>query len=110
MTQIRSQKCHQMDLIMTWMQGKYFFCEQEVRTNEQDDARLARFLKDNEVQEGIKMEAEFPSNDMNGKMAILDMSVWMDSDNNIVYEHYQKSVASKQKKCSCAGGLTEDSE
>ena len=41
-----------------------------------------------EVQEGIKMEAEFPSNDRSGKMAILDMSVWMDSDNNIVYEHY----------------------
>ena len=78
--------------------GKILFSEQEVRTNEQEDARVARLLKDiaNEVQEGIEMEAEFPSNDMNGKMAILDMSVWMDSDNNIVYEHYQKSVASKQ--------------
>ena len=69
--------------------GKVLFNEEEIGVNEQDDARLARLLKDiAEVQEGIKMEAEFPSNDRSGKMAILDMSVWMDSDNNIVYEHY----------------------
>ena len=76
---------------------KVVFDEQEVRLSEKDDARLARILKDiaNQVQDGIKMEAEFPSNDA-GKMAILDMNVWMDSSNNIVYQYYQKQFASKQ--------------
>ena len=42
------------------------------------------------------MEAEFPSNNESDKMAILDMNVWMDSSSYIVYQHYQKQVASKQ--------------
>ena len=63
-----------------------------------DYARLARILKDivNEVQDGIEMEAELPSNNDGGKMAILDMNVWMDSSKNIVYHYYQKQVTSKQ--------------
>ena len=74
------------------------FDEQEVNVSEEDDARLARILKEiaNEVQEGIEMEAEFPSNNESDKMAILDMNVWMDSSSYIVYQHYQKQVASKQ--------------
>ena len=45
--------------------------------------------------DGIELEAVFPSNSEDGKMAILDMKVWMDSGHNIVYQHYEKAVASK---------------
>ena len=44
--------------------------------------------------DGIEMETEYPSKNNDGKMAILDMAVWMDS-NNVLYQHYEKQVASK---------------
>ena len=41
------------------------------------------------------MEADFPSNSENRKMAILDMEVWIGEGGNVLYQHYEKTVASK---------------
>ena len=62
------------------------------------DARTARVLKDiaNDVQLGITMEDDFPSRNEDNKLPILDMKVWTDDKHNIVYEHYEKGVASKK--------------
>ena len=66
--------------------------------NRSEDARTAEVLKDiaNNVMEGIIMEEDYPSNNENNKLAILDMYVWIDDNSNIVYEHYEKPMASKQ--------------
>ena len=65
---------------------------------ENDEKRLATILKDiaNDVQEGIEMEEDFPSKNENGRMPILDMSVWADKDDGyILYSHYEKPMSSK---------------
>ena len=72
---------------------------EESRDNENEaDARLAVVLKDiaDDVKEEIKMEADCPSWNTDSKMAILDMEVWMGQENRILYQHYEKAVASKQ--------------
>ena len=63
-----------------------------------DDARTAEVLTQiaNNVMEGITMEEEYPSKNENGKLAILDMNVWLDSDYNVLYQHYEKPTASRQ--------------
>ena len=45
---------------------------------------------------GIEMESDCPSQNSDNKMPILDMKVWDDCDNRIVYKHYEKTVSSKQ--------------
>ena len=50
----------------------------------------------NEVQVGIAMEDDFPSKNRDQKLPILDMKVWLDASHNIVYEHYEKEVASRK--------------
>ena len=61
------------------------------------DAILARVLREiaNSVMSCIKMEADWPSNNRDSKMPILDMKVWMDKESNVTYQHYEKDVASK---------------
>ena len=51
--------------------GLVVFDEQEVRDDEMVDERLARLLKDvaNYVQQGINMEADFPSGNVDRKIA-----------------------------------------
>ena len=68
-----------------------------VRGEEGEEARLARIMREiaNEVQEGIVMEEDYPDKNPNKKLAILDMCVWMNSEHFLVYQHYEKSVASK---------------
>ena len=68
------------------------------KEGEMPDARLARILKPiaNCVQEGIEMEEDHPSQNEDGKMPILDMTVWKGPDNFILYKHYQKKMASKK--------------
>jgi hypothetical protein len=63
-----------------------------------DDARTAEILKHiaNDVMEGIIMEEDYPSKNENGKLAILDMNVWLDSNHHMVYQHYEKPTASTQ--------------
>ena len=50
----------------------------------------------NSVQNGIEMEEDLPSRNPDGKLPILDMEVWLDENNYVVYQHYEKPVASKQ--------------
>ena len=44
----------------------------------------------------IRLSEKFPSNHDAGKMAILDMNVWMDRSKYIVYQHYQKQILHAQ--------------
>ena len=41
------------------------------------------------------MELDTGNNHENGQLPILDMQVWIDSDGDAVYQHYEKKVASK---------------
>ena len=41
------------------------------------------------------MEDDVPSRSSDGKMAILDMEVWIEQENgNIMFQHYEKPTAS----------------
>ena len=62
-----------------------------------DDERTARVMTyiANSVMPGIVMEFDVPSRNLNNKMAILDMEVWMENDGNIMFQHYEKPTASK---------------
>ena len=48
------------------------------------------------VLEGIEVEIDLPENHPDGKLPILDMKSWLDPSGNILYQHYEKSMASKQ--------------
>ena len=64
-----------------------------------DDQRLAEVLKEiaNEVMPGVVvMEEDVPSRNHDGKLAILDMKVWMGEGEYILHQHYEKDVASKK--------------
>ena len=62
---------------------------------ETDDERLARILLDiaNDVIPCIKMEADWPSRNRDGRLPILDMKVWMDNEGVILYTHYEKPMS-----------------
>ena len=61
------------------------------------EERLASILKDiaDDVLPCIKMEADWPCNNSDGKLPILDMKVWTDEKGTILYIHYEKPMASK---------------
>ena len=42
------------------------------------------------------MVADFPSKNTNGKMAVLDMNVFMNNEGLIMHEHYEKPMSSKK--------------
>ena len=51
----------------------------------------------NDVQVGIVIEDEYPSKNVNGHLAILDMEVrTYEETGHILYHHYEKPIASKQ--------------
>ena len=60
--------------------------------------RLARVLKDiaNNVNRDIVMVEDYPTKNDNGKLAVLDMNVWMDVENYIMHEHYEKPLSCKK--------------
>ena len=65
--------------------------------DEDEEERLARVLKaiaDDVIPE-IKMVADFPSNNLDDKMAVLDMKVWMNRESIIMHEHFEKPLSSK---------------
>ena len=41
------------------------------------------------------MEFDVPSRNNDNKMAILDMKVWFDEERNIMFQNYEKPMASK---------------
>ena len=63
--------------------------------DENEEERLARVLKciANNVNDDIVMVEDYPSKNVNRKMAVLDMNVSMNKDNFIVYEHYEKPMS-----------------
>ena len=70
-----------------------------INQDETADERTARIVKDiaNDVMPGISMEEDCPSKNVDGKMPILDMKVWMDADEgHIMFQHYQKPMACKK--------------
>ena len=66
--------------------------------DENEELRLARVLKDiaNNVNKDIVMVEDYPTKNDNGKMAVLDMNVWMDLENYIMHEHYEKPLSCKK--------------
>jgi hypothetical protein len=64
---------------------------------EEDDQRLARVLREiaNSVTPEIVMEEDFPSKNPRQKLADLELEVWTDKDGFILYQHYEKPMASK---------------
>ena len=62
------------------------------------DARLARVLHEiaDDVLPEIKMVADYPSNNPDGKMAVLDMKVWINEEGFIMHEHFEKLMSSKK--------------
>ena len=77
---------------------KLIYNQDIIMMGEPDDKRLASILKDiaNDVQVGIVMEDDYPSKNINGHLAILDMEVRTDEETgHILYRHYEKPMASK---------------
>jgi hypothetical protein len=67
--------------------------------DEPDEERTTRVLKEiaDSVQPGnIIMETDHPSRNQDGKLPILDMKVWLDTNSFAVYQHYQKPMANRQ--------------
>ena len=59
---------------------------------------MARVLKSiaNTVQNGIVMEEDTPGRHEDNKVPVLDMKVWQNEEGDILYQHYQKEMASVQ--------------
>ena len=49
----------------------------------------------NSIMHCIQMEADWPSKNIDKKIPILDMKVWLDTHGNTIYQHYEKPVKSK---------------
>ena len=65
-----------------------------------DGQTKAELLKElleiaNSIEPGIEMELDVGDNHDHGHLPILDMEVWLTSDGDAVYQHYEKPVASK---------------
>ena len=72
--------------------------ETNIDIHENDDERTAKILTDiaNDIIPGITMEYGVPSRNIDKKLAILDMKVWIErNEANIVFQHYEKPTASK---------------
>jgi hypothetical protein len=70
---------------------------EESEETQADDERLANILRDiaNSIMPCIQMEADWPSKNPDGKLPILDLKVWTNRGNKIVYTHYEKPMATK---------------
>ena len=74
---------------------------QDIESNESEiseEERLANILKNiaNDILPCIRMEADWPNNNEDGKLPILDMKVWTENETgNVMYTHYEKPMASK---------------
>ena len=59
---------------------------------------MSRILKDiaNSIDENIQMEDDYPSKNDDKRLAILDLKVWKDDSNFMVFKHYEKKVSSRK--------------
>ena len=62
-------------------------------TEEQTKKELLEIA--NSIEDGIEMELDTCENHEDHKLPILDMKVWIDSDGDAVYQHFEKPVSSK---------------
>ena len=71
--------------------------EEATEETREDDERLASVLRDiaNSIMPCIQMEADWPSKNRDGKLPILDLKVWTNKDNKVMYTHYEKPMATK---------------
>ena len=61
-----------------------------------DDELIENFVEiANSVDKSIVIEVDTCRKHSDSKLPILDMKCWLDSDGNAVYEHFEKSVATK---------------
>ena len=76
---------------------KIIIDEQLKELQEKDDERVARVLLDiaNDALPCIKMEADWPSKNDDGRLPILDMKVWMDGEGTVLYTHYEKPMSNR---------------
>ena len=76
---------------------KVIIDDDNTNTTVNDDVRAARLYTDiaNDVIPGIVMQFDVPSNNDDKKMPILDMKVWMSTEGDILFQHYEKPTASK---------------
>ena len=63
----------------------------------EDDRKTALVIKDiaNSVHPMIQMEEDYPSNQSDGKLPILDLKCLIDSEMLVIFEHYENPTASK---------------
>ena len=59
--------------------------------------RTAAFLTEigNSIHQSISVKADFPSNNPDGRMPLLDLKVWVDEDNLVKFSFYSKECSSK---------------
>ena len=66
--------------------------ETNIDIHENDDERTAKILTDiaKDIIPGITMEYGVPSRNIDKKLAILDMKVWIErNEGHIVFQHYE---------------------
>ena len=66
--------------------------------DEEAEERTSQVLKEvaDSVQPGIVMDIDHPSRNVESKLPILDMEVWLNGDGLAVYRHYEKPMANRQ--------------
>ena len=75
-----------------------FIDENSIDIHENSEERTARVLLEiaNTIVPGIEMEYDIPDKNVDKKMPILDMKVWINKETgNIMFQHYEKPTASK---------------
>ena len=65
-------------------------------SNQECDRNVIERIKEigDQIHTSIKLEADYPSNHVDGKVPILDLKVWI-SENKVLHEYYSKDVSSK---------------
>ena len=76
--------------------NKTIYNPNSINVNENPDTRTARVFKDvaNTLENDIKFTVDTPSNSDNGRMPVLDLTMWV-SHKTIEYSFYKKPVSSK---------------
>ena len=68
--------------------------------NRENDEVMMELLRDigNSIHPSIQLTTDYPSNNSDKKMPILNLRVWIDGEDgnkNVVYEHYRKKISTK---------------
>ena len=76
--------------------GVMMFNTSNCYANLENDARAYSVLHDiaNSINKSIQMEPDHPSLHSDGRVPVLDLSVWIYTDNHIQYSFYKKAISS----------------